>query len=239
MKSIGFIGLGKMGSAMADNLLKAGFDLHVYNRTPGKVAALVAQGAKLAHEPSHTAHPGGIVITMLANDRAVEDIVSGDQGFVERLGPEGIHLSMNTVSPRLARRLAEEHRRYGVEYLAAPVFGRPEAAAARKLWICLSGSPTAKQRVRPISIPSGKVRLISARNRRPRMSSSWRGTSCWPPPLKRSPRRWCWEKKTESIEANWRTCWAVPCLPALPTKPTAVRSRSSIFDPQASLWSWD
>lgn len=150
MKSIGFIGLGKMGSAMAGNLLKAGFKLHVYNRTAEKAAALVAQGAKPAHEPSDTTQPGGIVITMLANDQALEDVVDGDRGFVERLGPEGIHLSMSTVSPRLARRMAEQHRRYGVEYVAAPVFGRPEAAAARKLWICLSGSATAKQRVYPI-----------------------------------------------------------------------------------------
>ncbi|NGZ08761.1 MAG: NAD(P)-dependent oxidoreductase [Nitrospira sp. LK70] len=150
MESIGFIGLGKMGSAMAGSLLRAGFKLQVYNRTPEKAAALVAQGAKLAHEPSDTAQPGGIVITMLANDRAVEDVVDGDRGFVERLGPGGIHLSMSTVSPRLAHRLAEQHERYGVEYVAAPVFGRPEAAAARKLWICLSGSTTAKQRVRPI-----------------------------------------------------------------------------------------
>lgn len=150
MESIGFIGLGKMGSTMAGNLLKAGFQLQVYNRTPEKAAALVAQGARLARQPGDTAQSGGIVVTMLANDRALEDVVGEDRGFLGRLGPEGIHLSMSTVSPRLARRLAEQHRRYGVEYVAAPVFGRPEAAAARKLWICLSGSATAKQRVRPI-----------------------------------------------------------------------------------------
>jgi 3-hydroxyisobutyrate dehydrogenase-like beta-hydroxyacid dehydrogenase len=150
MESIGFIGLGKMGSAMAGNLLEAGFTLHVYNRTSEKATALVAQGAQLVRQPCDAAVSGGIVITMLANDRAVEDVVDGNRGFVERLGPGGIHLSMSTVSPRLARRLAEQHRRYGVEYVAAPVFGRPEAAAARKLWICLSGSAIAKQRVSPI-----------------------------------------------------------------------------------------
>src|SRR6185437_15821389 len=139
-----------MGSAMAGNLLKAGFKLQVYNRTQEKAAALGAQGARLVRQPGDAAESGGIVITMLANDRALEDVVGGDGGFVERLGPGGIHLSMSTVSPRLARRLAEQHRRYGVEYVAAPVFGRPEAAAARKLWICLSGSAMAKQRVRPI-----------------------------------------------------------------------------------------
>lgn len=150
MKSIGFIGLGKMGGAMADNLLKAGFTLQVYNRTPEKASALVAQGARLVHQPGDAVESGGIVVTMLANDRALEDIVDGDRGFVERLGPDGVHLSMSTISPRLARRLAEQHRRSGGEYVAAPVFGRPEAAAARKLWICVSGSPMAKQRVRPI-----------------------------------------------------------------------------------------
>jgi 3-hydroxyisobutyrate dehydrogenase-like beta-hydroxyacid dehydrogenase len=85
---------------------------------------------------------------MLANDQALEAVVDG--GFLERLGPDGIHLSMSTVSPRLARHLAEQHRRYRVEYVAAPVFGRPEAAAAQKLWICTSGPEAAKERVRPI-----------------------------------------------------------------------------------------
>lgn len=147
---IGFIGLGKMGAAIAGNLLKAGYRLQVYNRTSEKAAGLVAEGATLAHSPHDTAEHGGIVITMLANDQALEHVVLGDPEFIERLGPNGVHLSMSTVSPRLARRLAEQHRRFGVEYVAAPVFGRPEAAAARKLWICLSGSPMSKQRVRPI-----------------------------------------------------------------------------------------
>lgn len=89
MESIGFIGLGKMGVAIAGNLLKVGFDLHVYNRTPEKAAALVAQGAKQAREPSDVVRPGGIVITMVANDRALEDVVGGDRGFLERLGPSG------------------------------------------------------------------------------------------------------------------------------------------------------
>lgn len=150
MESIGFIGLGKMGSAMAGNLFKAGYRLRVYNRTSEKASVFAGQGAEVVTDPGQVAEPGGIVVTMLANDRALEDVVLGDRGFLERLGPNGIHLSMSTVSPRLARRLAEQHRRNRVEYLAAPVFGRPEAAAAGKLWICLSGSATAKQRVRPI-----------------------------------------------------------------------------------------
>lgn len=147
---IGFIGLGNMGQAMAGNLLKAGYRLHVYNRTPGKAAPLVAQGAKLMSHPCDTAQAGGIVLTMLADDQAVENIVLGGKDIAERLGPQGIHLSMSTVSPSTARRLAEHHNKHQVTYLAAPVFGRPEAAVAQKLWICLSGPQAAKDRVQPI-----------------------------------------------------------------------------------------
>ena len=147
---IGFIGLGRMGHAMAENLLTAGYSLSVYNRTPEKAAALVARGATLARHPAQTAEPGGIVITMLSDDQAVETVTSGENGFLARLGPRGIHLSMSTISPRLARRLAQDHHRFQVAYLAAPVFGRPDAAATRRLWICLSGPSESKERVRPV-----------------------------------------------------------------------------------------
>jgi 3-hydroxyisobutyrate dehydrogenase-like beta-hydroxyacid dehydrogenase len=150
MDLVGFIGLGNMGRTMAANILTAGYRLHVYNRTPEKAQPLTAQGARLMPHPIDTAEPGGIVVTMLADDRAVEHVVYGDTGILKRLGPDGIHLSMSTLSPMTARRLAEDHERYGVRYLAAPVFGRPEAAAARKLWICLSGPQAAKDRVKPI-----------------------------------------------------------------------------------------
>lgn len=100
--------------------------------------------------PSDTAERGGIVLTMLADDHTVESAVFGETGILERLGPGGIHLSMSTVSPATARRLAEHHSRYQTAYVAAPVFGRPEAAAAKKLWISLSGPHAAKDRVKPI-----------------------------------------------------------------------------------------
>jgi 3-hydroxyisobutyrate dehydrogenase-like beta-hydroxyacid dehydrogenase len=146
---IGFIGLGNMGAPMAGNLLKAGHAVRVHNRTASKAASLAGQGAELGRRVVDVAEPGGIVITMVADDRALTDLF-GDDALPERLGPGGIHLSMSTVSPATARSLAEAHRRSGVAYLAAPVFGRPEAAAARKLWICVSGPQAAKARVRPI-----------------------------------------------------------------------------------------
>lgn len=139
-----------MGQAMAGNLLKARYRLRVYNRTPEKAAPLIAQGATLMSHPSDTAERGGIVLTMLSDDHAVESAVFGETGILESLGPGGIHLSMSTLSPATARRLAEHHSRYQTAYVAAPVFGRPEAAAAKKLWISLSGPKSAKARVRPI-----------------------------------------------------------------------------------------
>ncbi|HLH63485.1 MAG TPA: NAD(P)-dependent oxidoreductase [Ktedonobacteraceae bacterium] len=147
---IGFIGLGNMGRPMAGNLLKAGFDLRVYNRNPAKAEALVAQGAKQVSHPAEAVEPGGIAITMVANDAALEQVVLGENGLLGRLGSNGIHLSMSTISPATARKLADLHVRHGSTYVAAPVFGRPEAAAAQQLWINVSGPQAAKERVQPV-----------------------------------------------------------------------------------------
>ncbi|MBV8883458.1 MAG: NAD(P)-dependent oxidoreductase [Chroococcidiopsidaceae cyanobacterium CP_BM_RX_35] len=149
-KPIGFIGLGNMGLAMATNLVQAGYTLQVYNRTAEKAQPLIAQGAKLGDRPSDVVEPDGIVITMLANDQALTEVVLGTDGILERLGPGGLHLSMSTVLPATAHNLAEHHEQRGSHYLASPVFGRPDAAAARKLWICLSGNEAAKERVLPV-----------------------------------------------------------------------------------------
>lgn len=138
-KPIGFIGLGQMGEPMARNLLKAGFNVCVYNRTLAKTEGLAREGAQVAKQPAAAIVPGGMVITMLANDAAVEEVVLGPNGIAGSLGEDGIHLSMSTISPETARKLAKVHEKNGSMYLAAPVFGRPEAAAARKLWICVSG----------------------------------------------------------------------------------------------------
>jgi len=149
-ETLGFIGLGNMGQPIAANLLHAGYRLRVYNRTAAKAGPLVAQGATLVSHPSETAERGGIVLTMVANDQALEEVCLRVPALPEMLGPGGIHVSMSTISPMTARKLAEQHARHRVAYLAAPVFGRPEAAAARRLWICLSGQQSAKQRVQPI-----------------------------------------------------------------------------------------
>lgn len=147
---IGFIGLGNMGQAMASNLLKAGYHLTVYNRNASKAAPLVEAGAQQVSTPAEVAAPGRIVLSMVAHDAALESITLGAQGILERLGPGGIHISSSTVSPDVARKMAELHAQYDCTYVAAPVFGRPDAAAARKLWICVAGATSAKERIRPI-----------------------------------------------------------------------------------------
>ena len=149
-ESIGFIGLGNMGLPIAENLLRAGFPMKVYNRTASKAAGIVSQGAKQAASPGEVAERGGIVATMLADDAAVEEVCCGKDSFVERLSAGGVHVSMSTIAPATSRRLAEQHTKFGVAYVAAPVFGRPEAAAAAKLFICAAGAAGAKKRIEPL-----------------------------------------------------------------------------------------
>jgi 3-hydroxyisobutyrate dehydrogenase-like beta-hydroxyacid dehydrogenase len=145
-ETIGFIGLGKMGQPMARNLLKAGFELRVYNRNPSRAEPQLAQGAQQVSHPGEAVEPGGIVMTMLVNDGAIEQVVLGEDGFLAQLGSPDIHLAMSTIAPATARKLADLHAKHGSMYVAAPVFGRPEAAATQHLWICVSGAQAAKER---------------------------------------------------------------------------------------------
>jgi 3-hydroxyisobutyrate dehydrogenase-like beta-hydroxyacid dehydrogenase len=148
--SVGFVGFGSMGAPIARNLLAAGFPVRAYNRTVERAAPIVTLGAALASSPADAVAPDGVVITMLADDAAVKEVVFGQGGVGDRLGPGGLHVSMSTIAPETARSLAEFHAERGAAYVAAPVFGRPEAAAAKKLWVCVSGPTTAKARVRPL-----------------------------------------------------------------------------------------
>jgi 3-hydroxyisobutyrate dehydrogenase-like beta-hydroxyacid dehydrogenase len=156
MESVGFIGLGLMGAPMAANLIKAGYGLTVYNRTVEKAKPLGDAGAKVASAPAGTASQGGIVVTMVADDRVLEQVTTGPDGFGERLGEGGVHLSMSTISPETSRRLAGWHAHRGSQYVAAPVFARPPAAAAGKMWIVQSGPAAAKERVRPLLSAMGQ-----------------------------------------------------------------------------------
>ena len=154
-ETVGFIGLGGMGLAMATNLLKAGFGLRVYNRTAKKARPLVEQGATLARSPADAAEPGGIVVTMVSDDRALDEVTLGTNGLLSRLG-DGVHLSMSAVSTRTAQRLASLHQERGGRYVASPVFGKPEVAVAAKLWIATAGDAAARKRVRPLQEAMGQ-----------------------------------------------------------------------------------
>ncbi len=149
-QTIGFIGLGNMGEPMARNLLRAGYKLRVYNRTSTKAQALGREGAEVVAALRDVINPDSIVVSMVSNDHALEEIVFGDKGIGDALGPGGIHISMSTISPQTAQKLSTHHEKKGTAYLAAPVFGRPEAAATKKLWICLAGDPKAKERATPV-----------------------------------------------------------------------------------------
>ncbi len=146
---LGLIGLGNMGSGMASNLLKAGHDLTVYNRTSGKLNALVEQGAHAATRIADACH-GDAVITMLADDAAVEGIVFGDNGVIAGLGRNAIHISAGTISIGLSEKLTAAHAQAGQRFVAAPVFGRPEAAAAAKLFVVAGGAPDALDACAPV-----------------------------------------------------------------------------------------
>lgn len=146
---IGFIGLGHMGTGMAMNLLKAGHDLTVYNRTSAKAQSLAARGARAVTQVPDACR-GDAVITMLADDAAVEGITFGSTGIIASLRRGAIHLSMSTISVALSERLAREHAQAGQRFVAAPVFGRPEAAAAAKLFIVAAGEPAAVEACMPL-----------------------------------------------------------------------------------------
>jgi 3-hydroxyisobutyrate dehydrogenase-like beta-hydroxyacid dehydrogenase len=154
---IGFIGLGAMGAPIAANLIAAGIVPVVWNRTASKAQPLAAKGASIAAAAGDTASPGGIVVTMLADDSAVERVVVGENGIAARLGQGGIHLSMSTIAPATARRLARYHSDRGSVYVAAPVFGRPDNAVQRQLVLCIAGPPSAKQRVKPLLDAVGRA----------------------------------------------------------------------------------
>ena len=146
---VGFIGLGNMGSGMGLNLLRAGHEVTVYNRTPSKLQPLVEQGARAAAS-IRDACDGDAIITMLADDRAVEDVVFARDGILDALREGAIHVSMSTISVALSERLSAAHAEARQGLVAAPVFGRPEAAAAGKLFIVAAGAPSVVDACRPL-----------------------------------------------------------------------------------------
>jgi 3-hydroxyisobutyrate dehydrogenase-like beta-hydroxyacid dehydrogenase len=146
---VGFIGLGHMGSGMAANLLKAGHQVTVYNRTLAKVESLVAQGAKAAGRVADACQ-GDAIVTMLANDEAVASVTLGEGGIIADLPKGAIHISTSTISVALSEALAKAHGEVGQCFVAAPVFGRPELAALGQLFVVAAGASAAIEAAQPI-----------------------------------------------------------------------------------------
>lgn len=145
--NVGWIGLGNMGSVMAQRLLDAGHRVTVFNRSPDKAERLVERGARRATTPAEAAQ-NEVLVTMLSDDAAVQGVL--DAGALEAMAPGTTHVSMSTVSHSLAQRLTESHAARGVRLVGAPVFGRPDAAAAGKLFIVAGGEPSALAACQPL-----------------------------------------------------------------------------------------
>jgi 3-hydroxyisobutyrate dehydrogenase-like beta-hydroxyacid dehydrogenase len=152
---IGFIGLGHMGAAMAANLAKAGHDLSVYNRSPGKSDPLIELHAREAKTLPEVCH-ADVVITMLADDSAVSHVAFSTGGLIESLPKGAIHISMSTISVALSQSLAGAHSQAGQHFVAAPVFGRPDMAAAGRLFIVVAGDPAVIHSCEPLFAVLGK-----------------------------------------------------------------------------------
>jgi 3-hydroxyisobutyrate dehydrogenase-like beta-hydroxyacid dehydrogenase len=148
--SVACIGLGRMGSGIAGNIQKHGFPLTVYNRSTGKTAPFVSAGAVAARTPREAAAAAEIVVTNLMDDASVLDTMSGGDGILAGMRPGAIHIGTTTISPNLSARLAAMHAAHGSHYIAGPVAGRPDAAAAGKLITFLAGKPEPLERSRPV-----------------------------------------------------------------------------------------
>jgi 3-hydroxyisobutyrate dehydrogenase-like beta-hydroxyacid dehydrogenase len=150
MAKVGFIGLGNMGLGMARNIAAAGWPLAVWNRSPDKASSISGPHVSVAKTPAAAAQGAEFVVTMVADDAALQAVTLGPDGLLAGPGPEAVHVSMSTVSVECTRALAARHREAKRQFLAAPVFGRPEAAAAAKLWICPAGPKALVERCRPL-----------------------------------------------------------------------------------------
>jgi len=146
---IGFIGLGRMGTGMAASLIRAGHQVTVFNRSAGKAAPLLGLGARQAGSIAE-ACAGEVICTMVADDAALEALACGEHGIVAHLAPGTVHVSCSTISVAMAQRLTGLHAGAGQQFVSAPVFGRPEAAQAAKLFVVAAGAAPALECCAPV-----------------------------------------------------------------------------------------
>lgn len=147
---IGFLGLGKMGAPMARRLLAAGHELAVWNRTEGRAEPLIREGAIAAGTPAEAELGADAVVTMLFDDAAHDEVLFGPNGLMDALSPGVLHISCSTISVALSERLTQDHARRGLDFVAAPVFGRPNIAEEGRLWTVVAGAESAVAQARPL-----------------------------------------------------------------------------------------
>src|SRR5579859_2315566 len=153
---IGFLGTGLMGTPMALRLIAAGHELSVWNRSEGRTEPLLREGAIAAGTPAEAELGADAVITMLFDDAAHEEVLFGPNGLMDALEPGALHIACSTISVGLSERLTAEHIRRGIDFVAAPVFGRPNVAAEGRLWIVAAGTDKAVARARPVLEPMSR-----------------------------------------------------------------------------------
>ncbi|HEX3892312.1 MAG TPA: NAD(P)-dependent oxidoreductase [Terracidiphilus sp.] len=147
---IGFLGLGNMGTPMALRFIAAGHELSVWNRTEGRTKPLLREGAIAAATPAEAELGADAVVTMLFDDAAYENVVFGANGLMEALSPGALHISCSTISVALSERLTADYAKRGIDFVGAPVFGRPNVAQEGRLWVVAAGDDSAVQRARPL-----------------------------------------------------------------------------------------
>ena len=147
---IGFLGLGTMGTPMALRLVAAGHELSVWNRSEGRAKPLIHEGAIAAGTPAEAELGSDAVITMLFDDTAYDEVLFGANGLVDALSPGGLHICCGTISVALSERLTLEHATRGIDFVGAPVFGRPGFAEEGRLWVVAAGAERAVNRARPL-----------------------------------------------------------------------------------------
>ena len=158
-QKIGFIGLGNLGSPIALNLMESGHALYVYNRTASKATPLAAKGAIVCDSVAMLAKECDIVFTIVSDDAALKNICEGEQGLLNHLLKDGVHISMSTILPQTAAELASLHQQHAQHYIAAPVFGRPETATAKKLNFVISGDEKIRKQIEPLLKDAGGLNV--------------------------------------------------------------------------------
>ena len=154
---IGFIGLGNLGTPIAENILENDKRLFVYNRTTSKAQPLVEKGATMCNSIKELAQKCDVVFSIVSDDAALKDITKGSNGIAQNLKERGIHISISTILPATATELTGLHKQFNNHYVAAPVMGRPEAARAGKLNFLVSGEQAIIETIKPLLQHAGGV----------------------------------------------------------------------------------